>query len=156
MPEKMNLYFGSASDTDRDQRDKDTKNWHEVDVATSEELIEFVNRGRQAGGADVLDALLPSRPLQPHACLIANALNFGCEVACQYDMKKGHILRWPSGAWIWRMTLPFNTPRAKTMLVAEAMDLPVVEDYHLGLPEHIGNAARAFDLQLAFQEFIDG
>jgi hypothetical protein len=39
--------------------------------ATLQETLDFANKVREAGGADALDALMPSSPQEPGACLIA-------------------------------------------------------------------------------------
>jgi hypothetical protein len=49
--------------------------------ASFEELLEFANKVREAGGGNPLDALMPSVPEDPTACLIARNLNFNCSVA---------------------------------------------------------------------------
>lgn len=49
-------------------------------VAEENEVLEFVNKIRIAGGADVIDALFPSVKSDAQACLIARALNFNCSV----------------------------------------------------------------------------
>jgi hypothetical protein len=48
--------------------------------ASVEEVIEFANDVRSAGGGNLIDGLMPSVPEEPNSCLIANALNFDCEV----------------------------------------------------------------------------
>lgn len=118
------------------------------EVATEEELLEFVNKGRAAGGANVLEALLPSRPKNPSSCLIANALNFGCTVN-------------GSGAQ-WFMHLPkMKLDRAQK--IADALGCPLHGNYDdedegfygIELPIHITNAAKAFDAGVAFQNFVE-
>lgn len=126
---------------------------HLVEVATADELIEFVNIGRKAGGANILDALLPSTPVSPTACLIANALNFNCSVGVRYTDDRSTIHAWPSGAWQWIMILPPNMSREQSTKIVRAYELELVKARHMLLPEHIGNAARAFDEGQAFQEF---
>lgn len=137
-------------------------------VATEEELLAFANSIRQAGGAGVLDALLPSVQGNQHKCLIANALNFGCEVVPAWDalditMDEG---KFKSGASKWIMRLPDNLTQAQRdgLNKVKGVNLrhfhedslyPSVNDedfYYLTLPEPIGNAADAFDEGAAFQE----
>lgn len=48
--------------------------------ATLEELQEFANKVREAGGGNPLDALMPAVPQDPKQCLIAKNLNFNCTV----------------------------------------------------------------------------
>lgn len=130
----------------------------EFPVATEQELLEFVNKAREAGGADVLQALLPSRPTDAEKCLIANGLNFGCQVtgfdnADEYAGKDGY-------RYVWAMHLPGNVSDSKASSIAEALDLEVLDVVGESggpvvgpLPPHIGNAADAFDEGLAFRSF---
>lgn len=140
-------------------------------VATEEELLEFVNKGRAAGGANILEALLPSTPSDRNNCLIANALNFNCEV----DVIKYHD---DIGETTWAMILPPNIGEDRAKSIAEALecelsvvrsvyevglgytDTPCEFDYpnaevRIILPRHIGNAAAAFDAEEAFQEYVN-
>lgn len=48
--------------------------------ASLQELLDFANKVRAAGGGNLLDALMPATPLDPQKCLIAKNLNFNCEV----------------------------------------------------------------------------
>src|SRR4051812_34694482 len=57
-----------------------SENPRRIPFASKDELLAYANRIREAGGANALDALLPSTPQQNSACLIARALNFGCKV----------------------------------------------------------------------------
>ena len=50
--------------------------------AEIDEVISFANNIRAAGGGSFIDGLMPSIPMEPNSCLIANALNFDCEVNC--------------------------------------------------------------------------
>lgn len=116
----------------------------QVPVATEAELLEFVNRARAAGGANVLEALLPSVPSDPEFCLIANGLNFGCRVDSVNDD--------------WAMILP-RMPLERAQAIADALGCELDTDsveWEIRLPEHIGNAAEAFDRGVAFQEFAGG
>jgi hypothetical protein len=139
-------------------------------VATEAELLEFVNKARQAGGANVLEALLPSVPENAKSCLIARGLNFSCSVSVD--------LYWDDD-WRWGMMLPDNMPFEQAKAVADALEAPLVgyryrEGYDgeymkataetwndmsergIVLPQHIGNAADAFDAHLRFQEYAGG
>jgi hypothetical protein len=127
-----------------------------LEYATEEELLEFANAVRKAGGADPLNALLPSFRKDRRDCLIATALNFGCSVDAEvlYGMENP---TWPSGACKWHMRLhgPFDLQREKVEQIAASTDAEVFvvdydnddesKQYYLILPEHIGNAAYAFD-----------
>ena len=125
-------------------------------VATEEELLEFVNKARAAGGADILEALLPSKPEIASQCLIANGLNFGCTVSPinrPADLENDDEYR-----FVWGMTLPPNISEDQIDSIAEALGLGRASrpsGRTLGpLPAHIGNAADAFDERLAFTDFI--
>ncbi len=48
--------------------------------ATLEELKDFANKVREAGGGNPLDALMPAVPQNATQCLIARNLNFNCTV----------------------------------------------------------------------------
>jgi hypothetical protein len=130
-------------------------------VATEEELLEFANKMRKAGAAEPLEALIPSEPSNPKACLIANALNFSCTVA---GSTNGDHLRSKYGfRYVWAMYLPPNTGKEQVKALSEATGVPIESfgDIAAGLspilsplPAHIGNAADAFDEGKAFQEFV--
>lgn len=54
--------------------------------ASIDELLDFANEIRKAGGGELIDELLLSKPKDSNNCLIANALNFDCEVeSCDDD-----------------------------------------------------------------------
>jgi hypothetical protein len=115
-----------------------------LEYATVGEVLEFVNRVREAGGAETIDRLPNAVPRDPERCLLARALNFDCEV-------RGYG-RWPSGATIWHMVLPSKSA-AEVAALAEALGLEHDSapsrrglDATIVLPEEIGNVARAFDL----------
>jgi hypothetical protein len=61
--------------------------------ASFEELMEFANRIREAGGGNPLDALMPAIPQDSSQCLIARNLNFNCEVNGS-DVQPGHWCMW--------------------------------------------------------------
>lgn len=141
-------------------------------VATEQELLDFANAIRKAGGGDVIPALLPAIPSQPNACLIARALNFGCEVNGSFHKadgreipgyKDGNGQPWHmyfgdggvdqeatlSDAAIKQIAREVSGVRAVYVKHADT-DEPV---WALQLPRHIGNAAGAFDAGKAFQEY---
>ena len=147
-------------------------------VATEEELLDFANKIRAAGGANVLEALLPSTPQDPHACLIANALNFGCrvdglnsdqwhmELPGSFDFAKAKAIADSVECKVAYVASRYDEEKAFWRSVYEALDAPPAsdaedwaEDYDgfvILLPEHIGNAAAAFDDGSAFVDFNDG
>ena len=106
--------------------------------ATLEELLEFANKVREAGGGDVIEALMPSNPAIPESCLIANALNFNCQVS-------GGI------GEPWYMMI---SDRAVARKIVDKLGLKgeYLEDSALStraanvyLPDKIGHVARDFD-----------
>lgn len=138
---------------------------NKIPVATEAELLDFANAIRRAGGAGVLDALLPSTKGDPENCLIANAPNFGCMVAPigTPEVRSAGLngYYFPSGALRWSMVLPknltdeqreaLNTVEGVRVLEAQYAGEPL--HYFIPLPETIGNAAAAFDAGKAFQNF---
>ena len=48
--------------------------------ASPEELLEFINKVREAGGSYPLEALMPGVPLDGTNCLLARNLDFNCAV----------------------------------------------------------------------------
>lgn len=148
-------------------------------VATEQELLDFANAIRKAGGANALEALLPSTPGDPKACLIANALNFSCEVGGLSMNKDGEGFPGSQHGDTWFMTFPENMDVDRIRAIAKVVpgvrfawgwDIGSPEfDRNTGrhsypdskripalrLPRHIGNAAEAFDDGRAFQEYRD-
>lgn len=49
-------------------------------AASIDEVLDFCNKVREAGGGKPLNALLPGVPTDSQSCLIAKNLNFECEV----------------------------------------------------------------------------
>jgi hypothetical protein len=127
-------------------------------VATEAELLKFANAVRIAGGANVIDALMPSSTCNPETCLIANALNFGCRVDTGLlGNYKG------TSEPVWHMEFPWNMDNDRIAEIASKVpgarlrkkDVEGVrlERHVMQLPQHIGNAAWAFDRDLAFTEY---
>lgn len=145
---------------------------HEVKYATERRLLKFANKLRAAGDADPIDALMPSQPTEPKACLIANAVNFRSAVSPIDGF-------WPNGDWHWHMTLPHNVSNERVAEIAKAVGCrTVTTDYRaekvldaeaakrtlaagrkvrlvILLPKDIGNAARAFDLHVGWTTKYD-
>jgi hypothetical protein len=117
--------------------------------ATEEQMLEFANVVRAAGGANALEAFFPSEPENPKACLIANALNFKTSVQPL----------WSREHYSWMMVFPKNMAKAKVEAIAKAIQSLGYDDVsyafdHLvdgeqrkiiRLPKVIGNTADAFD-----------
>lgn len=112
--------------------------------ATLEEVKDFANRVRKAGGGNPLDALMPAVPQAMEECLIAKNLNFNCAVrpltGYRYDDAKG-----------WVMRVNDRETRDK---IAHSLQLNVAEDlgtnkygprFGIVLPEKYALVAIAFD-----------
>lgn len=117
-----------------------------IEYASEEEVLAYVNRVREVGGGDILDALLPSEPGNANACLIARGLNFSCEVWPIYDRRNNG--EW----WGWRMEVDASI--ADKLIEDSELGLEYQDDIrnvtygnliHLILPRRIGAAAQAFD-----------
>lgn len=132
-------------------------------AASNEELIEFCNKVREAGGGKPLDALLPGIPMDSKACLIANNLNFHCQVGgCVGDgvtPADQNLISKVASEEGWFMSVTDRTTRDK---IAAALDLKtcdsIEEEYDWDkqktvrtewfsvlLPKKIGNVAHNFD-----------
>lgn len=101
-----------------------------------DELIEFANKVRKTGEAEIIDDLLLSTPQDSNGCLIAKTLNFGGCVSNDYGD--------------WAMT-EINEDLAVT--IAEELGLDTVTEKYFGgletigvyLPDNIADVAHAFD-----------
>lgn len=135
-----------------------------VPIATEAELLEFANKVRAAGGANALEALLPSSPCNPNTCLIANALNFECTVTGPRTTTTDEFDLPDNGDHNWVMAFPENMSRDKAQAVADAVKCPLTtedagEEYPaerlvIVLPDYITHAAQAFDDRIAFQAYV--
>lgn len=105
----------------------------QVEYATEIELLDFANRLRRLGGANVIDAFMPSVAGSAKHCLIANALNFSALVSPCVP-----------GNGRWQMNFPDNVSTETIDRIANALGLA---RYGTGLilPQLVGNAANAFD-----------
>lgn len=119
-----------------------------IPYATEEEVLDFANRLRKIGGAEVIEAFFPSSQGSAYSCLIANALNFGCSVA------PGPFCRYGSGFSRaeydhWYMDFPYHMHGAEVERIAKEMECEVRNlvppARQMKLPRLIGNAAHAFD-----------
>ena len=117
--------------------------------ATIQETLEFCNRVREAGGAEVLDALMPSVPQETNSCLIANNLNFGCAVYGYVGDKR----EWKN---YWVMEIEGDLELAtKINRIAGVAPSPIrprsgfKDSWEIILPLEIGQVANDFD------EFVD-
>lgn len=82
------------------------------DRATLDELLDFANKVREAGGGNPIDALMPAVPEDSHQCLIARNLNFNCQVGGEGPADRDDDSWW--------MTLDSPETRDK---IAEALGL---------------------------------
>jgi hypothetical protein len=111
--------------------------------ATLDELKDFANKVRAAGGGNPIDALIPAVPEDQNTCLIAKNLNFNCRV-----LPEGNDwIMWLEGDEITRDK------------IAKALRLKAINDNDFGtacygviLPARIGRIAEAFD---AWNEVIE-
>ena len=114
--------------------------------ASLRKTLNFANKVREAGGANALEALMPSHPQEPSACLIANALNFDCQIS-------------GSSTWSddrsWSMYLKGAKAIEKGRKIAAALKLEIREKsspfypqdngVEIILPPEIGQVAHDFD-----------
>lgn len=139
----------------------------QVPVATKDELLNFANALRAAGGAGLLTDLPISTPTDADACLIANSLNFSSEVDADGDH------------WHMKVVEPkFTKDEVVAITKVIGTGEPLIFSAHFEefvplheweadigdpidmqeiswiLPEHIGNAADAFDRGVAFQSYV--
>lgn len=134
----------------------------EANRASVAEVLEFCNKVREAGGANPLDALMPSVREEAGECLIARNLNFSCEVDWYHrdwllngdlPQEKATVIidafegqGWAGDETWWYMKVDDLIRRHK---IAKAMGLPMVSHPRDGevivLPARIGRNAQAFD-----------
>lgn len=127
-----------------------------VKRASLDELKEFANKVRAAGGGNPLDALMPSVPEDGSQCLIAKNLNFNCAV---YGLDSDTEERSDGGSH-WHMVVESKDLRdqiADTLGLAKVdheeylgWDAKTKEEkyemkYGIRLPEEIGEVAAEFD-----------
>ncbi len=107
--------------------------------ASFEEVLDFCNRVREAGGGDPIDALMPAIPRNSNACLLARNLNFDCSVR--------HL-----GNENWVMYV--NDPDV-AVNIANALELSLSwSGRGVRLPKKIGLVARDFDCVLPIVDSV--
>jgi hypothetical protein len=131
-----------------------------VDYATEDQLLDFANKVRKAGGGDPIEGFFPAKPSSSTSCLIAKALNFGCSV----DVDDNNEV---TDRETWAMYLEGTDQLevdARVRKIAKATgtkiltkdyddfydevpneDAPDEVAYGILLPARIGNTALAFD-----------
>jgi len=119
--------------------------------ATLNEVLDFANKVREAGGGNPLDALMPAVPQDSSQCLIARNLNFNCEVyGSSYQGERFLSDRHGYNTdEFWSMFVDDGDTAQK---IAAAIDSDVFSRTVLGttqweipLPPRIGAVARDFD-----------
>jgi hypothetical protein len=81
--------------------------------AGPDEILKFVNKVRDIGQADILDALLPSVPQDSQSCLIARNMNFQCTVSPDEGLTRSNLHdevkdknHYHKGEKVWTVTIP--------------------------------------------------
>lgn len=113
-------------------------------MLSEEEVLDFCNRVREAGGTDVLEALLPGDAGLGESCLIAKNLNFSCNI------RPGRIPEGHDNIDNWVMIIKEEDIAKK---ISSAMDMEIIghetsgfwPGYRLSLPSEIAEVARNFD-----------
>lgn len=119
-------------------------------IASEQEVIDFANKVREAGGGDLIEALMPSYPSDPNTCLIANALNFECKIngwrAANVEAEEildRDILPYKAvDGFLWSMSVETDDLAEK---IAAALDLPYIDNGRVILPGEIASVATKFD-----------
>lgn len=119
--------------------------------ASLEELLEFANKVRAAGGGNPLDALLPAVPEDPQQCLIAKNLNFNCHVQMA-DNDKSWVMRVEERLVAMKIALAIETTVKRIDGPARGVHSGQTI-YEIALPDRIGQVAADFDN--AFSNFSD-
>lgn len=120
--------------------------------ATMEELAEFANKIRAAGGGNPLDALMPSVPEDASQCLIAKNLNFNCTVSEVEGCENPDD--WTDGGWaMWvtdetlrdRIAETLELPKCNKREYIDYADVAKTDCFGVVLPQSIGQVASDFD-----------
>jgi hypothetical protein len=121
--------------------------------ASLEELKDFANQVREAGGANPLDSLMPAIPQNSNECLIALNLNFSCEVEGEDTNYSGAYddLGYNNEEQVWCMRLEdYDTGKKIANKLGLNFEGEEKDEYSGGwaqiiLPAKIGRVAAAFD-----------
>lgn len=118
-----------------DTLDIDTVRYGDVPTASDEEVLDFCNKVRAAGGANPLDALVPDcYPEDASQCLVARSLNFSCEVSPKKSNKT--VSHW---------TLEIENSVILDRIASE-LNLKKASEYSVWLPAEIASVAYEFDV----------
>lgn len=109
--------------------------------ATLDELHEFANKVREAGGGNPIDALLPSVPQDSTQCLIAKNLNFNCHVDTTRVYGRSYWVMWVED----RVLRDRIARELNKLKVNSTVRLLEEGQYGVVLPDHIGKVASDFD-----------
>lgn len=116
--------------------------------ATLEELKDFANKVREAGGGNPLDALMPATPADPAKCLIAKNLNFNCNV----NQEEGH---WYMGVDDEEIAKRICDSLGLKYRFAAPKPYERSGAYRITLPDNIGQVANDFDCAWELVAAID-
>ena len=114
--------------------------------ASLDELLEFANKVREAGGGAVLHALMPAVPEDPKACLVAANLNFNCWV--QHSVRHNRWAMFVEDEELAaRIADAIGEPYLDEAIQDDAYSLtgPKIDAWAIRLPERIGLVAEDFD-----------
>lgn len=120
--------------------------YRKLEYASEEEVLEFANSVRKAGGGEALPALLPAKAQDSYSCLIAKALNFHCRIEITDEV-------FVSGDYQWIMRVDSDELARK---IANHCHLRTKRDddgLTVKLPKRIGNVAAVFDAAFDYAEF---
>lgn len=115
--------------------------------ATLDEVKDFANKVREAGGGNPIDALMPAVPEDSEQCLIAKNLNFNCTVMGAEDLTGVDKDRWAMFLHdkVVRDSIADALRLAKRNVPDERNIYGDTPTYAVVLPHKIGNVAKAFD-----------
>lgn len=110
------------------------------DRATLDEVLEFANKVREAGGGNPLDALMPATPTASTECLVAKNLNFNCRVAADLDEDEAWFMEVESESLAKQIGQELGLNFYKSSATWHG-----VGEWRITLPEEIARVAEDFD-----------
>src|ERR1044072_7373522 len=135
--------------------------------ASREELFQFCNDVRHAGGGTMIHQLMPGITNEPKSCLIAENLNFDCYVVPLREPVTGQLVEvgngevdmygYPLSRWAMYgvdniTALNIARDLGLRLVVGKGMMYSGGPAIAIELPVEIGNAALAFDQNLDFND----